>query len=197
MIETTDVAAEKKILRKTMLQMRRSVPLPEVKMKSEAIFHKLIELPAFKAASIVMCYAALQDEVQTYKLIEFALAQGKTVGIPFIQDRAGIMDAVVLKSLDDLVEGTFDILSIDAQQAQIIDPKQIDLVLVPGVAFDETKHRLGVGGGFYDRFLARTKQAFCLGLAFECQIVEKVPCEIHDHTVNAVLTELRLFGDQK
>jgi len=197
MIEKIDIAAEKKILRKAILQKRRNVLFSEVEMKSQAIFQKLIELPQFKTASTVMCYAALQDEVQTYKIMELALAQGKTVCIPFIQDRAGIMDAVVLKSLDDLVAGTFDILSIDAKQAQIVDPMQIDLVLVPGVAFDETKHRLGVGGGFYDRFLARAKQAFCLGLTFECQVVEKVPYEIHDHTVNAVLTELRLFGDQK
>ena len=185
--------AAKKGLRRSALEQRRSLSPAEIRQRSEQILQTLLLLQPFKQAKTIMCYAAVADEVQTKEIMACARRLGKKICIPYIRDKAGIMDAVYVKESDALVAGAYGIFTVETTKAEIVSPEQIDLVLVPGAAFDRGGHRLGLGGGFYDRFLAQTQNAFCLALAFFCQIKELVPYEPHDHLMDAVLTEQGLL----
>jgi 5,10-methenyltetrahydrofolate synthetase len=185
--------AAKKGLRRSVLEQRRSLSPAEIRQRSEQILQTLLLLQTFKQAKTIMCYAAVADEVQTKEIMACACRLGKKICIPYIRDKAGIMDAVYVKESEALVAGAYGIFTVETTKAEIVSPEQIDLVLVPGAAFDRAGHRLGLGGGFYDRFLAQTQNAFCLALAFFCQIKELVPYEPHDHLMDAVLTEQGLL----
>lgn len=185
--------AAKKELRRSALKQRRELSPAEINQRSEQIGQALLQLPMFRQAKTLMCYVAVADEVQTKKIMAEAQRLGKKICIPRIRDKAGIMDAVCVRETDTLVAGAYGIFTVNAAAAELVSPEQIDLVLVPGAAFDRTGHRLGLGGGFYDRFLTQTQTAFCLALAFSCQIKEEIPYEPHDHLMDAVLTEQGLL----
>ena len=96
------------------------------------------------------------------------------------------MIATKIDSLENLVTGKFGIRSV--KDPIKIDPSQIDLIIVPGAGFDRLGNRLGLGGGFYDRFLQKTPRALKIALAFQFQIVDKIPVESHDQKIDAIVT---------
>lgn len=95
----------------------------------------------------------------------------------------------MLSHMDNLTEGIYGIRTVKAAVRRIVDPKSIDLILVPGVAFSPSGNRLGMGGGFYDAFLPRAPKAFRLALAYQCQIFPAIPVGDNDVGVDMVLTE--------
>ena len=96
--------------------------------------------------------------------------------------------------MDALVTGKFGIRTIDPACCQVLDARTIDLIIVPGAAFDAAGRRLGLGAGYYDRFMAeRAPQASRIALTFDCQLVDEVPVESHDQTVDLVITETKLL----
>ena len=131
----------------------------------------------------------MSDEVQLYSLIEKALAEGKRVALPLIVGK-GVMEAVRVRALSDLVPGAFDIPTVREERREIVDPKSLDCVLVPGAAFSRTGARLGLGAGFYDRFLSeKAPQAQRIAVAFSCQLMEDIPVEAHDVKMQWIVTE--------
>ena len=191
------MALEKKDLRKLILQKRRKLSQTIVHRQSDLVFEQLISLPVYKKAKCIMFYAALPDEVQTDKMIRYALNDGKQICIPYIHDKNGLMDAVFVFDVDQLSKGDFGILTINSLKVEFANPLDIDLMIIPGVAFDTAGHRLGMGAAFYDRFITRAKQTFCLGIAFDCQIVNKVPIEEHDCSMDAILTASGLINSKE
>ena len=134
----------------------------------------------------------MDDEVQLYALMEYCLLREKTVCLPLITG-PGTMEAARLTNMDALVPGKFGIKTIDPAQG-IISPSIIDLIVVPGAAFDNKGRRLGLGAGFYDRFMAeRAPQARRIALAFDCQLTDRVPTEPHDQIVDWIITESRVI----
>ena len=150
-------------------------------------------LPAFKSAHTIMAYAALADELQTASLLTAILAAGKTLALPRIDDDiAHTMSAAQIQNLDtDLERGHFGIQSpVDA--CPTIDPGAIDLILVPGRAYDRKGNRVGRGAGYYDRFL-RICPAFRIGLAYDAQVfTEELPHEENDLPVQLLITESKV-----
>jgi len=195
--DSMKMALEKKNLRKLILQKRRKLSQTIVHRQSDLVFEHLINLSIYKNAQCIMFYAALPDEVQTDKMMRYALQDGKQICIPYIYDKSGLMNAVRVFDVDQLSKGDFDILTINSRNMEFANPEDIDLMIVPGVAFDTAGYRLGMGAAFYDRFIMRAQQAFCLGIAFDCQIVHKVPFEEHDCSMDAILTASGLINSKE
>lgn len=179
----------KKMLRRSALAARRALTAETRKDASEAIIEKLLSEKAYQRASIIFAYAAMPEEVQLDIFLQQALCDGKVVGIPLITGK-GRMEAVRLHHLEELEPDAYGIRSVPKAKRILLDPKEIDLVAVPGVAFDRNGGRLGMGAGFYDRFFfERAVRAERIALTFECQLVEQVPTESHDAFVDIILTE--------
>lgn len=190
---------EKKELRKQILAARMAQSDTEVAEKSRRIAEKLKGLPEFKEAGVIMFYLDFRKEVQTGEVIAECLARGKRVVIPITDTvNTALIPSELMEFPGDLTSGTWGILEPKADRVRPADPQEIDLVVVPGVSFDPNGNRLGYGGGFYDRFLLRTKPGTTfVALAFELQIKNDVHPEPHDHPVHYVITEDRLIDCRK
>lgn len=188
----------KQKIRKEILNKRDIMTVDERAEKSEAIFKRLKELPQFSCARTVMCFVSFGSEVITTDFLRLCLETGKKLGVPKIIKNSGgtkEMVAVRIQSLEaDLEPGAFGIPEPKSDCRQFIDPEGIDLIIVPGLAFDLQKQRIGYGGGFYDRYLRKTGENCCkAGVAFETQISVKLPVEGHDLPVDIVVTEERIL----
>ncbi len=156
--------------------------------ESEAVTAHFLQSALYHNARTVMCYVSMRTEVDTHLLLQTMLRDGKTVCVPLVTDRNGQMRAVIIRSWDDLkCVGSFGILEPSSEGATI-EPSEIDLVVVPGIAFTQSGQRLGMGGGYYDRFLANT-QAVRIGFAFSCQIKQSLPTDVWDVTMDHLVTQ--------
>lgn len=178
---------DKKIFRRRFLESRLTLSLKDVKTMSEKIISSLFSLQEFKKAVTVMFYADARNEVQTREAIKLALAMGKRVVLPKVKKDRGLL-AVEIKDISDLKPGTFGILEPESDDG--LEPEVIDLVVVPGVAFDRQGHRLGYGAGYYDGFLPKLRPGVKkIALAFELQVAESIPVEEHDVKMDTLITE--------
>lgn len=188
MITEAVLAANKKALRASIKQKRRALSIEYRQQASRKMQAELTKLPCYQAAEYIMLYMAMQDEVQLDELIAMVLKDGKKAVIPLVTG-AGLMEAVELSDMADLVPDKYGIKTVSEEKRRLIAPDKIDLIIVPGVAFDKAGHRLGMGGGFYDRFMLRASRAVRAALAYDCQLLAAVPAEVHDLTVDYIITE--------
>lgn len=178
---------EKKALRTKIRAARRAMTAGVNLRRSREVVAKLLATAAYARAHTIFLYASMAGEVQLYELMERALADGKRVALPLITGEHA-MEAIELTSTADLVEGKYGIKTLPADNATVIAPEELDLIIVPGLAFDRAGRRLGMGGGFYDTFMARSR-AVRLALAFDYQLVGSVPVEERDEMVDSLITE--------
>lgn len=143
------------------------------------------------AVAVHSFVGALPGEVGTLGLIERALRQRKRVACPRVRAH-GQLEHREIARLSDLRSSTFGLFEPDVDLAPPIDPDCVGVVLVPGVAFAPDGARLGMGGGYYDRFLAQSS-APTIGLAFEMQIAQSLPQTAYDRSVDLIVTELRVI----
>ena len=188
-----DMLAAKKALRREMLARRRAYSAKERARASDAICRCVRQQAVLQEVRTIMLYASTEEEIDLYPLMEVLLAEGRRIVLPEIVDR-GVMEARALPAMDALIDGAFGILTPDPARGAIIPPEEIDVIIVPGAAFDESGGRLGLGGGYYDRFLPRARNAVRLVLAFDFQIVPDVPMGVQDARVDAILTERRIIS---
>lgn len=188
MIAEAVLAENKKALRASIKQKRRALSIEYRQQASRKMQAELTRLPCYQAAEYIMLYMAMQDEVQLDELIAMVLKDGKKAVIPLVTG-AGLMEAVELSDMADLVPDKYGIKTVSEEKRRLIAPDKIDLIIVPGVAFDKAGHRLGMGGGFYDRFMLRASRAVRAALAYDCQLLVSVPAEVHDLTVDYIITE--------
>ena len=180
--------AEKRQLRTTLLHRLRTQKEEERRRKSEAIGRKLFRLAAFRRARTVLCYVSLPYEVQTRQLIEQMLEAGKRVVVPRVCKRALILSEL-LDPDQDLALGSFGVWEPRPRAVRPVPVKKLDLVMVPGLAFDRQGQRLGHGQGYFDRLLARVPAATpTVGLCFDFQLLDRLPTDPHDQAVQAVLS---------
>ncbi len=166
-----------------------------VKEKSMIIIDKIMSSDPYRKAKSLMVYADFRNEVRTGGLIIRALEAGKKVSVPITDVREKkLTPSRLLAYPDDLAPGAWGIPEPRPGCVRPVDPGELDLVVVPGVAFDARGNRLGYGGGFYDRFLPRTRPgAVYIAPAFEVQLVEDVFPGPHDVPVHIVVTEKRII----
>lgn len=186
----TDIAEQKKLLRKEALRRRRSLTAAERQEKSRLIAEKLLTDDRIRSARTVLGFFSMKDEVEMEDILCHLLNMGKKVALPLVTG-PGIMEAVELKSFADLVPGDFNIPTVREDAREIIAPHELDCIIVPAVAFSDEGYRLGMGGGFYDRYLVRAEKTARLAVVFDCQIfpAEGFPREEYDQQVDSVFTE--------
>lgn len=174
------------------LQVRESLRAITVAARAE-LSRKLWALlslqPVWSRAASVLCFAPLADEPDVARVIDSALRANKCVALPRFDSAAGHYSAAQILGRSQLVPGQFGALE-PAAGCPAIPVNQLDLVLVPAIAFDLAGRRLGRGKGFYDRLLAEVCGHKC-GVAFDEQIVAEVPEEPHDVRVDSILTPSR------
>ncbi|MHC5026284.1 MAG: 5-formyltetrahydrofolate cyclo-ligase [Planctomycetota bacterium] len=155
---------------------------------------RLLELDELTHATVVMLFMPLSTEVDLTPAAVRCFRLGKTVCVPRVNWEKCDMSPVEVTSFDDHVMETDEHGLRFPRNAGPILPQLIDIVIVPGLAFDDCGHRLGRGGGFYDRFLGRIRQtATTVGLAFDQQVIPQVPVEAHDLPLDMVVTERRVM----
>ena len=178
-----------------MLKKRRSESSEEIERKSYRIWEKLLAFDLFLRGRGILFYLALEDEVQTRPMIEAALGMGKRISVPLIDEEKREIFPSILKDPDkELTSGPWGILEPKRKFYRPCPLEEIDLVIVPGVAFDEAGNRLGFGRGFYDKFLRRLPERVSfIALAFELQVVKSLPSRPHDVAVGYIITEKRII----
>ncbi|WP_163328378.1 5-formyltetrahydrofolate cyclo-ligase [Desulfurobacterium thermolithotrophum] len=176
----------KSLLREEIKKKRLLLPENEVKAKSIKIVKKLWEIIP-KEAEIFMFYAPFKKEVDLLPFARKLLSIGKRVVFPRVSEK----DIIPLEifSLKDLSPGYLSILEPPLEYSRVV--KKIDVVFVPGIVFDLHCFRIGYGGGFYDRFLAKQKVRTKIGICFDFQIVERVPRDPFDIPMDVVVSEKR------
>lgn len=181
----------KKMLRESVLALRNTMNREEIETKSALIKEKLFGLPEFRESQAIMFFLSFGQEVRTEAMVRESLALGKQVLVPKTDTKNHRLILSRLVDYDaDLAPGIWGIPEPRPQALRPVDAKVMDLVLVPGVAFDKTGNRLGYGGGYYDRLFPTLKKATPLvALAFACQLVAMVPTEAFDQPVDCLITE--------
>lgn len=185
---------KKKELRRRVQELRDRLDSEKRKKLSLAIADNLWKLPEFAEADTVLFFISFRSEVDTMPMIKRALREGKRVCIPCTVPENKHMVASLLENVDEELElGNYDILEPRRECLRPVKPSQIDVVIMPGVAFDCSGGRLGYGGGYYDRFLEKCSPGCTLvAPAFELQIVDHVPCADHDAHIHQIVTESRV-----
>lgn len=185
---------DKKLLRREGMARRRGLTAGQRQEKSAAIAERLIHAELFRQAESVFCYISMENEVHTEAVLEAALAAGKAVSIPYVLDKAkGLMCAAQLQDMADLVAGEYNIPTLPPEKVVPVEPAAIDLVIVPGSAFDRAGHRIGMGGGYYDRFLGQAVRAVRAAVAYECQLFDNIAADEHDQPMDYIFTEKNVY----
>lgn len=159
---------------------------------SQKITNRFMSLPQYASAKTVMFYVDVRDEVRTRHALPAALEGNKRIVVPYCVD--GELELFWLESMDELELGMYRILEPKAELRDVatkkLQPEDLDLVMVPGVAFDRNGGRTGHGKGYYDKLLQHARaDAPLIALGFECQLFEEIPVESHDIYMDAVVTE--------
>ena len=187
-METTSLIEQKKSMRKEMRAKRSSMSKEERDIASHNIISRLIESSIYQESNTIMAYASMPEEIQLNELFDHAFKHDKTLAIPLIIGR-GTMRPVFLPTIEDLEVGDFGIMTVRQDKRQFVEFSDIDCIIVPGAAFDRSGNRLGLGGGYYDRFLKNVPNAKRVALAFDYQLLDVIPAEPHDAQVDIIITE--------
>lgn len=181
---------EKDKIRKAILALLRSQDSSERAIKSEQIKRRLFQEKSFHQAKSVMFYIAKSYEVETVDMIEEALGLGKRVIIPVTKTQEkSLVPSEIKDPKKELAKGPFGIYEPKRKYMKTVDPKDIDVVIVPGVAFDKKGNRIGHGQGCFDRFLKNLpSKTPTIGLAFKLQLVKKIHAFPWDIPVTKLIT---------
>ena len=182
----------KEILRRRITTCLKTLGAAERFRRSALAVQRLLESPLFAAARAVAAYPSVDPEVDTAGLLAQCLAAGKRLALPRTDRATCAMNFHLVTNLQSDLEARHFKFHEPLSTLPILSPEDIDLIVVPGLAFDAKGNRLGRGAGYYDRFLAQPDmKARSVSLAFDCQIVESVPTLCHDCGVDAIFTESR------
>jgi 5-formyltetrahydrofolate cyclo-ligase len=191
---TTDLQARKKQIREQAHAARNA--LPNKDELSQGICEKFVALLEYAAAKTVMYYVDVRSEVRTRNYLATALTHGKRIVVPYCVD--GELELFLLESMDELAIGAYKILEpkmeLRSVEAKRIKPDELDLIMVPGVAFDRRGARTGHGFGYYDKLLEHSRMDCPLvALAFECQMFPEIPTMPHDIFMDKIITEAAVY----
>lgn len=172
----------KKELRKTIKAEVAQLSIEEKTLEANCVFSHIENSDLFKRCKNIMLFASLPDEIPTHAIIEM-WAKLKNIFLP----RVNGDDLEIIKFRPGMLhKGSYDIM--EPEGTDTVSPEILDLIIVPGVAFDRNGNRLGRGKGFYDRFLSQTHAA-TIAVCFDCQLVEQIPTEPHDLPAQFVVTK--------
>ncbi|HZZ79477.1 MAG TPA: 5-formyltetrahydrofolate cyclo-ligase [Gemmataceae bacterium] len=164
---------------------------------SQEICAKFVAMPEYVQAKTVMYYIDVRSEVRTRHALPSALTEGKKIVVPWCNEQ-GELELFHLESMDELAVGMYKILEpkpeLRGLPAKQVKAEDLDLVMVPGVAFDRTGARMGHGKGYYDKLLQHARpDAPLVALAFECQLFPVIPTAPHDIFMDSIVTERAIY----
>jgi 5-formyltetrahydrofolate cyclo-ligase len=179
-----------------MLARRNSIERAQLDYLSSKISQTVFKLREFKVATTVSTYISTGSEVRTEEIVAWCLAQGKRVIIP-VTDRANrrLIFSELRAPAKELEPGTFGILEPKPEFLRPIPLEEAQVVLVPGIAWNLHGYRIGYGGGYYDRTINSIRSPLLtIGLAYEFQIISRIPTTRHDRAVHKIVTERRVIN---
>lgn len=184
---------DKKDLRRLIREKRRDLDPVWIENKSLVVQRELMALPEFDEAEVVCCYLAMPGEVKTDRIIAGCRQKGKMVCVPAFRKDRNRYEPAEMELNTAVVEGPLK--APEPAEQRWVSIKEVDLMVVPGVAFDPSCGRVGHGKGYYDIMMGSRRTAkknlFKVGLTFEFQVFEKVPMSERDVRLDAVITEER------
>ena len=173
------------IRRSLVERLKKQSPKTRIR-KSRSIEKRLFQTKAFKKAETIMFYVSLPEEVHTRQMIRRSLRLGKRVVVPRLEKK-DLKPVEIHHMTKDLVRGRFGIFE-PKRRLRAVAPRKIDLAIVPGVAFDAKKNRLGRGDGYYDRFLKKLRRRVpVIGLAYKLQKVSSLPTSPRDFPITTLI----------
>lgn len=183
----------KKSLRREIIAKRKEIPDDLYKLWSNEICEKIISLKAYQESNQLLAYYAVRKEVDLSKLIEHALASEKKVYLPKCMPESKLL-FLRYTGPQDVAAGKFQIMEpVTQEKANLSTREESTFLVEPGVAFDKGKNRLGYGGGYYDRFMAKHTGLTSVAAAFDLQIMEEVPVGQYDVPCKYVITEKDMY----
>ena len=192
-------AVEKENLRRYILRLRNRQSISEIEQKSADIVEQVILLHEYVRARGIACYVSKDSEVNTRLILRNALDRGKRVLVPVVKTGDIELFFSEIKDLGkELQPGTFGILEPKPEFVRPVELDAVDLIFVPGIVWDREGYRLGWGRGYFDRALTKLPEHVrSIGLAFNMQMITRVPKDQFDVPVNMVITESRVIRCQK
>ncbi|MFN3479249.1 MAG: 5-formyltetrahydrofolate cyclo-ligase [Thermodesulfovibrionales bacterium] len=185
---------DKKIIRNEILIKRDSIDPEKKKEKDRLIMDKVFSLPYFEKAKTAFYFVSFRSEVSTLPQIEEALRRGKRIILPKVDNINKRLRLFEIHNTGEIKPGFMGIPEPDVPPERERDINDVDLVIMPGVAFDTNGNRLGYGAGYYDKLLSGLKKKIPLiAIAYEEQIVDSLPAESHDVRVNMIVTDERII----
>ena len=178
----------KSLIRKEKIDLRKKLSRKEVRALSEKICARILASKEYEDAEYLLMYSAVNNEVDLSGIAAKAKTDGKSVAYPICTD-VGRMEARLPEGDSAFVKGRFGISEPDINRSKPLHPERIDLVICPLAAFDERCARLGMGGGYYDRYLPECKNAVIAAAAYEMQKTRAVPCEPTDIVMDIIFAE--------
>lgn len=181
---------EKQKLRKIFMDMRDHMTEEDLQHKNQLIYEKLVHSTLYHQCKSIFTYVSMGNEVDTKKIINQGLMNGKIIGVPKVYPKKKEMIFSKIESLDELVPGHFNVLEPREECIQLLESNQDTLLLVPGLIFDKNKNRIGYGGGYYDRYLATIKGALkIIGVGYDFQLIDCIPSDPYDVPLDAIVTD--------
>jgi len=186
---------KKEELRKKYLNKRAQISQNEISSWSKKINNRFLNLPQLKNAKKIMAYASIRKEIETFGLLEKLLEQGYLLYLPFTRKDVGDLGTAQINDLDsDLKNGVYGVQEPVKKIRDEKTPEDLDLIIVPGACFTRSGYRIGYGGGYYDSFLSKhAGQALKVGFCYDRFIVDSIPVEKHDVSVDIIITEKEII----
>jgi len=179
----------KEIIRKNILEIRNQLSDIDIIKFSKIINKKILNSKEFKNANCIGIYYPIGSEVQTFDIIRESLRMNKQIGLPRVINSQIIKFYLILEKSLGQIKLTKEKYGVMINSDSNVDLEAIDLILIPGVAFDKKCNRIGYGKGFYDKYIETANPAKKIGLAFQKQIVEHIPINKHDKKLDLIVTE--------
>jgi len=175
---------DKRELRRRIRELKRQYTDEELAAMSRPIVSRALSHPAVVKAEIIVAYSSLADEVDTSELLTSLVNDGKTVLLPHVIDGES-MELRRYEGRESMAVGSYGILEPTGEVYKAYN--EINVIIVPGVAFDAAGHRLGRGKGYYDRFLPKLSNAVKIGVCFDFQKLESIPTDANDVMMDVVI----------
>ncbi len=184
-IENCGTMAElKNELRRALRKQRREQDELAARAGSAAVCERVIALPEYPGAELILAYMAAKGEVDVSYIVDDAMKRQKKIACPLCAENGGLR-LMVPNTTDSFKLGAYGIMEPDIDDSVEVDASELDLIIVPAVAYMRDCSRLGQGGGYYDRLLVKTS-AFTVGVGYDFQLIDWLPVEPHDRPLNCV-----------
>lgn len=183
-----NIREQKNLLRAKHKKIRNGCSTEIRNSLDKILFEKFVNLKEYTECNILFAFVSMPIEINTYPILEKALADGKTLALPKCRENQPVMDFYEINSLDQLKEGKYSIMEPNTEVCNNISDYSNGLCLVPGLSFDLYGYRLGFGKGYYDRFLDQFGGT-TVGLCYSRCIEQKLPHGIFDKAVDIIITE--------